>query len=92
MGTQWKWAAWAVMGALGSVGTGAWAQNKADVDMVLSAVKQAYPNPKALCSGGPDSVKSAVAESLRAVAPQIKGNANIAAQSATMRLLESCPR
>lgn len=34
------------------------------LDQIVLSVNKAYPKPRALCSGGPDSVRSAVAEAM----------------------------
>ncbi len=77
----WAATAWGtVAGAAGPIPT---------VEQIVQAVRQAYPQPRALCSGGPELVRSAVTEAMPGVAltnAQTKG----VADAATQRLLASC--
>jgi hypothetical protein len=86
-----------IVGALmWSAGSGlVWAQttqSARDVNTVLAAVQQAYPNPKALCGGGLSSIRSAVTESLPGVAKQLKTTPRVVAEDAVQRLWSNCPR
>lgn len=59
------------------------------VDQIVQSVNRAYPNPKALCSGGAESVRSAVVE-VMAGNKMPASQAKSLADSAYQRLMAQC--
>lgn len=71
-------------------GTAAWAADATpSVNQIVQSVNKAYPQPRALCSGGPELVRSAVAEAMSGT-PLTSAQAKGVADAATQRLLASC--
>ncbi len=68
------------------------AEDAAEVDAVVAAVKSATPNLRGLCQTGPDGIRKAVTEKVMelASAGKIKGNPQAVGGDAGKKLGQEC--
>ena len=73
-------------------GAPAHAQDAAEVEAVVAAVKAAHPNMRQLCQGGPDAVRKATTEAVTKLMGEgkIKGNPQQVGGAAGSRVGQEC--
>lgn len=70
----------------------AFAQDAAEVDAVVAAIKAANPDQKTLCQGGPDAIRKASGDAVRKLMGEgkIKGNPQQTGGAAGARIGQEC--
>jgi len=68
------------------------AQDAAEVDAVVAAIKAANPDTRALCQGGPDAIRKASGDAVRKLMGEgkIKGNPQQTGAAAGARIGQEC--
>lgn len=68
------------------------AQDAAEVDAVVAAIKAANPDQKALCQSGPDAIRKAAGDAVRKLMGEgrIKGNPQQTGAAAGARIGQEC--
>lgn len=68
------------------------AQDAAEVDAVVAAIKAANPNLRALCQGGPDAVRKASTEAVMKLMGEgkVKGNPQQVGGAAGAKIGQEC--
>ena len=83
---------WLVVGLLGLSNLASAAENPADVDAVVNAMKLAYPKPSVMCSMGLAGIRIQVNEVLADTAKKLKGKPADVADAAAAKIWSTCPR
>lgn len=81
-----------VIGALASTAGAQTAPDPAEVEMVVSSVKAAHPDFKALCQQGPDGVRRASMDAIRSLmsSGKLKGNPQAVGNEAGQQMGKEC--
>lgn len=68
------------------------AQDAAEVDATVAAIKAANPNLRQLCQGGPDAIRKAAGEAVTKLAQEgkIKGNPQQVGGAAGQKIGQEC--
>ena len=83
---------WLVVGLMGLSNVASAAENPADVDTVINAMKRGYPNLSMMCSIGLKGIRNQVNESLYSPGVKLKGNPSDVGDAVAAKIWSTCPR